>query len=239
MAPGVGEADAETSGVLAVQGYLERVIVIVAETCLDVDFAILVAEFSRDDCTSIAGVGAHRGNAIGDRALETVAPLAAHLGEGQYSTARKGLLYRKGVGQHVFRQLVSDGVRARRKADGISRIKVLEDLSPVQRIGETGGGHTLQLHGYDIVEYLLGLIFTLTHAIVVSGADSQHRLASQPLRGPGNADAWSKIPLRRRKSGITVSDEGAGFRVQHHYMIVCFIQRRKVVIAKPKVKGKV
>src|SRR5262245_16798395 len=182
MAPGVGEADAETSGVLAVQGYLERVIVIVAETCLDVDFAILVAEFSRDDCTSIAGVGAHRGNAIGDRALETVAPLAAHVGNRQYSTTRKGLLYRKRVGQHFFRQIVSDGVRARSKADGISRIKALEDFSPVQRISETGSGNTLQLHSDDIVQYLLGLIFTLTHTVIVSAADPKHRLAPQRLR---------------------------------------------------------
>src|SRR5262245_32436226 len=131
MAPGVREAEAETPGVLAVQGYLERVIVIVAETCLDVDFSILVAEFSRDDCSSIGGVGANRSNAIGDCALETVAPLAAYVSNGQYSMARKGLLHRNGVGQHIFRQVVSDGVRAGRKADGISRIKGLEDLSPV------------------------------------------------------------------------------------------------------------
>src|SRR5262245_32688719 len=98
MAPGVREAEAESFGSLTVQGYLERVIVIVAVACLDVDFSILVAEFSRDDCTSIAGVGAHRGNAIGDRPLETVAPLAAHVGNGQYRTRRKGLLNRNGVG---------------------------------------------------------------------------------------------------------------------------------------------
>src|SRR5215475_4988705 len=115
MAPGVREAEAETAGVLAVQGYLERVIVIVAETCLDVDFSILVAEFSRDYCGSVGGVGSHRDDAIGDRALETVAPLATHVGNGQHRMARKGLLNRKGVGQHVFRQVVSACVRARRK----------------------------------------------------------------------------------------------------------------------------
>src|SRR5262245_28132648 len=131
MAPGVREAEAETARVLAVQGYLKRVIVIVAETSLDVDFSILVAEFSCDYCSSIGGVGAHRDNAIGDRALETIASLAAHVCNGQHRTARKGLLNRKGVGQYVFRQVVSDGVRARRKADGISRIKALEDLSPI------------------------------------------------------------------------------------------------------------
>src|SRR5215475_14587960 len=127
MAPGVREADAETSRILTVQGYLKRVIVIVAETCLDVDFSILVAEFSRDDCISIRRAGAHRDNSIRDRALETVATLATHVGDGQYSAGRQGLLNRKGVGQHLFGQVVSDGVRARRKADGISRIKALED----------------------------------------------------------------------------------------------------------------
>src|SRR5262245_45579136 len=131
MAPRVREANAETSGVLAVQGYLERVIVIVPETCLDVDFPILVAEFARDYCSSSAGIGVHRGNAIGDRALKTVAPLATHVSNGQHRMAREGLLNRKRVGQHVFRQVVPSGVRARRKTDGISRIKVLEDLSPV------------------------------------------------------------------------------------------------------------
>src|SRR5262245_11890974 len=131
MAPGVRETEAETAGVLAVQGYLERVIVVVAETSLDVDFSILVAEFSRDYCSSIGGVGAHRDNAIGDRPLETVASLAAHVGNGQHRMARQGLLNRKGVGQHVFRQVVSAGVSSRRKADRISRIKVLEDWSPV------------------------------------------------------------------------------------------------------------
>src|SRR6185436_1405144 len=108
MAPGIREAEAETSGSTAVQCHLERVIVIVAETCLDVDFSILVAEFSSDYCSSSGGVGAHRGN-------------------GQHRMARKRLLYRKAVGQYLFRQVVSAGVRARRKADGISRIKALEE----------------------------------------------------------------------------------------------------------------
>src|SRR5262245_12125737 len=182
MAPGVRETEAKTSGVLAVQGYLKRVIVIVAETCLDVDFSILVAEFSRDDCISICRVGANSDNAIRDRALETVAALAAHVGNGQYRMGRKGLLNRKGVGQHLFGQVISDGVRARRKADGISRIKAFEDWGPVQRIGETRGGITLQLHGDDVIEYLLGLIFTLTRTVIVSAADPEHRFAMQPLR---------------------------------------------------------
>src|SRR5262245_62579708 len=106
MAPGVREAEAETSGVLAVQAYLERVIVIVAETSLDVDFSILVTEFSRDYRSSAGGVGAHRDNAIGDRALETIKPLDAHVGYGQHRLARNGLLIQNDVGEDDFRSVV-------------------------------------------------------------------------------------------------------------------------------------
>ena len=117
VAVGPLAADGEAAAEAAMEGGLERVVVVGAAAGLVVDLGEAVAELRAPGARAGGGVHGDAGDEVGPGAQEQVAALAADVGDGEDSAAGQFLLEAGRVGEDLLRESVAGRIGAGLEAE--------------------------------------------------------------------------------------------------------------------------
>ncbi len=233
VAVGPLEARGQALSEAAINGGLERIVMVGAAAGLVVDLGELAAvlENRRARCRIYSD------DPVGPGAEEQIASLAADVSHREDSAARQLLLDRRGVRQDFFGNFVLiRRVCARLITGVIGRGESGQHLRRNDRVGDAAAGESgARAIGID----RLDLVFSLARSIKVARADPEDRPVLEHFGGPRKGQARTEVGLRALIPLRGVGHDLAGGRVEQDEQIAIFVERLVILVAQAVAHGEV